>query len=60
MGAYSIGQPDDKEKISGLQHTIYDYREFLEWLFDHSEHCDHISQRKAWKEFEEWELKNEV
>lgn len=32
-------------------------RDFLEFLFDHSEHCDHITYSEAWNEFEEWELK---
>lgn len=31
--------------------------DFLEWLFEHSEHCDHISQSEAWEEFEAWEEK---
>ncbi len=30
--------------------------DFLEYLFEHSQHCDHISQPDAWKEFEEWEI----
>lgn len=29
-------------------HTLND---FIEFLFEHSEHCDHISQKDAWKEF---------
>jgi len=29
--------------------------DFLEWLFN--THCDHITQVEAWKEFEEFELK---
>ena len=29
--------------------------DFLEWLFD--THCTHITQVEAWKEFEEFELK---
>lgn len=30
--------------------------DFIEYLFDHSEHCDHISHRDAWREFELWEI----
>lgn len=29
--------------------------DFIDFLFEHSEHCDHISQRDAWIEFEEYE-----
>ena len=32
--------------------------DFIEFLFDHSEHCDHISQRDAWKEFKIYQAKN--
>lgn len=32
-------------------------RDFIEFLFDHSEHCDHISHNEAWDEFTEYELK---
>lgn len=34
--------------------------DFIEFLFDHSEHCDHISRSDAWKEFEEYEYKNRM
>jgi biotin synthase-related radical SAM superfamily protein len=30
-------------------------QDFLEWLFDHSIHCDHISYEDAFHEFEEYE-----
>lgn len=30
--------------------------DFIEWLFEHSEHCDHITQREAWDEFEVYEI----
>ena len=33
-------------------------RDFIEFLFEHSEHCDHISQKDAWNEFEIYEIKN--
>lgn len=32
--------------------------DFIEFLFEHSEHCDHISQRDAWKEFKIHQAKN--
>ena len=32
--------------------------DFIEYLFEHSEHCDHISQKDAWLEFCEYEIKN--
>jgi len=25
--------------------------DFIDYLFEHSEHCDHISQSEAWDEF---------
>lgn len=28
---------------------------FIEYLFEYSEHCDHISQTDAWDEFEKYE-----
>lgn len=34
--------------------------DFLEYLFEHSEHCNHIAQSEAWKEFEQWELKQAI
>ncbi len=33
-------------------------KDFVDFLFDHSEHCDHISQSEAWNEFEIYEIKN--
>lgn len=35
-------------------------RDFIEFLFDHSEHCDHISFSDAWKEFEIYESKTSI
>jgi len=26
--------------------------DFIEFLFEHSEHCDHITQTEAWNEFD--------
>ena len=37
------------------KHRLID---FLEFLFDHSEHCDHITQPDAWAEFVEYEAKD--
>lgn len=48
----------DKIQISNLKVSIERYRDFIGYLFDESEHCDHISESDAWKEFEEWEDKN--
>lgn len=31
--------------------------DFIEFLFEHSEHCDHITQTAAWDEFREFEYK---
>lgn len=31
--------------------------DFINYLFDESEHCDHITVKEAWEEFEEWENK---
>ena len=33
--------------------------DFMEWLFEVSEHCNHITRREAWEEFEAWELRQE-
>lgn len=30
---------------------IANLNDFIEFLFEHSEHCDHISQSDAWDEF---------
>lgn len=32
--------------------------DFLEFLFDKSGHLDHITYREAWKEFEDFNAKN--
>lgn len=34
--------------------------DFIDFLFEHSEHCDHISQRKAWDEFRQYELDEKI
>ena len=50
-GILSIG----KESIQAIE--ISRLTDFIEYLFDHSEHCDHISQPDAWMEFCKWEAK---
>lgn len=44
----------DKATIRELRLSIERTRDFISWLFDESEHCDHIPYLEAWKEFEEW------
>jgi hypothetical protein len=34
-----------------LRNQVEEQNDFIEFLFEHSEHCDHISQRDAWKEY---------
>lgn len=34
--------------------------DFIEFLFEHSEHCDHISQSDAWGEFQKYEWQNSM
>jgi hypothetical protein len=31
--------------------------DFIDYLFETSKHCDHISNKDAWIEFEQWEFK---
>jgi len=33
------------------------YRDFIEYLFEHSVHCDQIPLSEAWEEFEQYENK---
>jgi hypothetical protein len=44
-----------KEAVLKMQ--IERLNDFIEFLFEHSEHCDHISQSDAWDEFEQYEFK---
>lgn len=54
---YSGNRPSlSREAILTMQVARLD--DFLEFLFDHSEHCDHISYGDAWKEFEIFEAKD--
>lgn len=46
-----------KREYSDARDRIERFRDFLAYLFEHSEHCDHISQSDAWEEFIEWEEK---
>lgn len=48
----------DRLKVLTIEHERL--VDFVEFLFDHSEHCDHISHRDAWKEFEIYEQKNSL
>ena len=54
---YVPSDQQDKMKINNLTCGIATRDDFIEWLFEHSEHCDHISYNEAWQEFEEWEAK---
>ena len=45
------------KKIKDQCSQIEEVRDFIYWLFEESEHCDHITFDEAMKEFEEWELK---
>jgi hypothetical protein len=53
----SYREPSDVQKIRDLileRERVWD---FVNYLFDESEHCDHISLREAWEEFEAWQDK---
>jgi hypothetical protein len=39
-----------------LKQELERMRDFVEYLFEHSEHCNHISQSEAWAEFEVYEV----
>lgn len=41
-----------------LKIQLSELADFVEFLFDKSEHCDHIRQSDAWKEFDAWRYKN--
>lgn len=43
-----------------LRMEVEQLRDFIEFLFDHSEHCDHISHADAWKEFKIYEAKTSM
>lgn len=53
------GSPIANHSKYSLQNIeISRLNDFIDFLFEHSEHCDHISQPEAWKEFEEFEINN--
>lgn len=52
---YETSNQADKRTIADLRLGMSRRGDFIEWLFDHSEHCDHIPYSEAWKEFELWE-----
>lgn len=35
-------------------YEIQSLRDFIEWLFEVSEHCDHITQSEAWDEYDKY------
>ncbi len=41
-----------------LKHQIHDLTDFLEYLFDQSEHLNHILYREAYEEFEVYQRIN--
>lgn len=55
---YTLSDPQDKKRIREQQEVIEDMQNFIEYLFEHSEHCDHILQSEAWEEFRQWEKNN--
>lgn len=40
----------DRETL--LKNQVEDMNDFLQFLFEESEHCDHISRREAYEQFE--------
>ena len=54
---YGIAAPRKEAQAKNNYERLTD---FVEFLFEHSEHCDHISQREAWHEFELYELKESL
>lgn len=54
---YEPSDVADKRRISDLMTSMGVMGDFIEWLFDHSEHCDHITYNEAWEEFKQWEEK---
>ncbi len=51
----SVKSLSDKAALTVEVNRLSD---FIEFLFEHSDHCDHITQSEAWKEFEIYEVKN--
>jgi hypothetical protein len=49
----------EKETIRQLKNGLAYLHDFLEYLFEHSEHCNHISLSDAQAEFEAWDQKRQ-
>lgn len=52
-----IGNRLNLSKEAVLTAEVAALTDFIDFLFEHSEHCDHITQREAWNEFREFEYK---
>lgn len=52
---YETSNQTDKRTIGDLRIAMSRKDDFVEWLFEHSEHCDHIPYSEAWEEFLKWE-----
>lgn len=44
-----------KEEYQQAKAALERMGDFIEFLFEHSEHCDHITYSDAYAEFEKWE-----
>lgn len=56
-GAPVRGNPLNLSREAVLTADVGMLTDFIEFLFEHSEHCDHIEQPEAWDEFFEWQFK---
>lgn len=54
---YKLHSNSEADRAVNLNIAYNRLVDFLEFLFDHSEHCNHITQRDAWNEFERWEIR---
>lgn len=54
---YIPSDQQDKKTIRDLMHAMAVKDDFIEFLFEHSEHCDHITYNEAWEEFQAWQEK---
>ncbi len=59
MRKAAFGGPSIKSETI-LRLELERLRDFVAFLFDHSEHCDHISHSDAWQEFEIYESKTSM
>lgn len=55
----AFGGPGVKQETL-LRLELDRMRDFIEFLFEHSEHCDHITFSEAWQEFEIHEAKTSM